>query len=142
MSTAFATPVTGDMSRERFRSEHKVRLVRPDEDGFSLFKLPPGVYGFTYAPTTETPVFERQSFHSFEVHRLPDSSGRLLVYVSAEDLAQLNGREKLFSVTGYPDPWESATHLVAIPFDWILNSLHKPVRQDGNGIPLRLSPDR
>ena len=137
MSAASST-VTQDQARQRFRAEHQVHLVSELDEGSSFAQLPAGVYGFTYAPATETPVFQHHSYHSFEVHRLPDGSGRMIAFCSPEDAAKLRSPGEQ-EITACPEPWESATEPVAIPFDWIQTSLYKPVRRDGNAISLHVS---
>lgn len=132
-----ATTLSQDQARERYRLEHQVRLVSEADDGTGFSHLPGGVYGFTYAPATETPIFQRQSYHSFEVHKLPDGSGRLIAFCTREQAALLSEKSH-FEMTVYPDPWESATEPVCIPFDRIHTSLYKPVRRDGNAIPLSI----
>lgn len=136
-SPAIANPVPSDLNRDRLRAEHRVRCISSEDEGNAFSKLPNGVYGFTYAPATETPLFARHSWHSFEVHKLPDGSGRLLVYCTPEEAARIASGEAL-EITVYPDPWESATQLVAVPLERMMNSLYKPIRYDGNAIPLRL----
>ena len=44
-----------EQQREQLRAEHKLRPVKSEEEGTAITKLPNGVYGFTYAPATETP---------------------------------------------------------------------------------------
>ena len=134
---AAASSLSQDQARERYRLEHQVRLVPPSHEGAGFADLPSGVYGFTYAPATETPIFERHSYHSFEVHKLPDGSGRLIAFCTPQDAAQLTGTGE-FDITVYPDAWENASVPVTIPFDWIFTSLYKPVRRDGNAIPLHI----
>ena len=136
--TATATPVSQDQARERYRSQHQVRLISEADEGSSFAHLPPGVYGFTYAPATETPIFQRHSYHSFEVHKLPDGSGCMIVFCTPEEAAKLKEKGREFEMTVYPDQWENATQPVAIPFDQVYTSLYKPVRRDGNAIPLRI----
>lgn len=135
-----AAVVSPERTREQFRTEHNVRLIRPEEEGDGFNRLPPGVYGFTYAPATETPVFERRSYHSFEVHKLADGAGRLIGCCSSEDAEKLrDARASSFEMILFPESWEQATTLVSIPLDWVAASLYKPVRRDGNGVPLHLS---
>jgi hypothetical protein len=131
--------VSSDQARERFRVEHQVRLVLDAEEGAGFSHLPAGVYGFTYAPATETPLFKRHSYHSFEVHKLPGGAGRLIAFCTPEVAEELKGTGKEIEATLYPDPWEKATVPVAIPFDWIFANLYKPVRRDGNAIDIRIS---
>ena len=125
--------------REQLRSERNLRPVRKDEEGFGVDKLPAGVYGFTYAPATETPLFERHSYHSFEVHKVSDGSAYIVAFVTAEDEERIRARNNEIEVTIYPDPFESATIMVCIPFERVLSNLYKPVRRDGNAVPLTLA---
>jgi hypothetical protein len=138
MNAAAATTLSIGKAREQLRSEHQVRLISPDEEGCGFDRSPNGVYGFTYAPATETPIFHRQSYHSSEVHKRTDGSGFLLVHRTPEDAARLT-RGGVVEVRAYPDPWEKATELVAAPMHGIISSLYKPVREEGNAIPLRIS---
>ena len=138
MSTAaIANPVSRDLTRDRLRVEHQVRSLHSEEEGAAFAVLSAGVYGFTYAPATETPLFSTRAYHSFEVHKLADGSGRLLVYCKPEDAARMAAGE-VVEFMGYPDPWEDATVLVSVPLDRLMNSLYKPVRRDGNAVPLRV----
>jgi hypothetical protein len=138
MNAAAATTLSMGKAREQLRSEHQVRLISPDEEGYGFHRTPNGVYGFTYAPATETPIFNRHSYHSFEVHKCPDGSGFLLVHCTPEDALRLR-KGGVVEVRAYPDRWQEATQLVAVPMDAIVSSLYKPVREDGNAIPLRVS---
>jgi hypothetical protein len=138
MSTAaFANPVLRDLTRDRLRVEHRVRTLQSEEEGAAFDHLPNGVYGFTYAPATETPLFAKPAYHSFEVHKLADGSGRLLVYCTPDDASRIAGGE-VGEMMAYPDAWENATVLVAVPLERVMNSLYKPVRRDGNAVPLRV----
>jgi hypothetical protein len=127
-----------EQQRQTLRSEHKLRAVRSDEEGLGLEKLPGGVYGFTYAPATETPLFARRSYHSFEVHKAVDGSAYLLAYTSGADAEHLKASEEI-DVTVYPDPFENADTMVRVPFGRILSNHHKPVRYDGNALHLKLA---
>lgn len=59
-------------TREAIRESHQVRLIDRADEGEAAHKLPNGIFGFTFAPLTETPVFAKHSHQSFEVHKLPD----------------------------------------------------------------------
>jgi hypothetical protein len=139
MNAAAAKTLSSGKARDQLRSEHQVQLISPDDEGSAFDRIPNGVYGFTYAPGTETPVFRGQSYHSFEVHKRPDGSGFLVAHCTPEDLAALKRGGRTVEITAYPDPWEKATEAVAIPIGAVVSGYYKPVRQDGNGIPLRLS---
>jgi hypothetical protein len=124
---------------QQLRSEYKLRPLTKEEEGLALTKLPNGVYGFSYAPATETPLFARKSYHSFEVHKISDGTGYLIAFVASGDADRLRTRNEEIQITVYPDPHDEATSLVSIPFDRILSSLYKPIRYDANALPLRLT---
>jgi hypothetical protein len=125
---------------EQLRLDRNLRPLRSEEEGTGIHNLPGGVYGFSYAPATETPVFVRNSYHSFEVHKFIDGTSHMLAYVTPDQAEKiLTGREDL-DVTVYPEPFESSTTLVTIPFSRVLSNLYKPARADGNAIPLKLAP--
>jgi hypothetical protein len=128
-----------EQQREQLRAEHKLRPVKSEEEGTAITKLPNGVYGFTYAPATETPLFARKSYHSFEVHKTSDGIAHMLAFVTPADAARIGAHEDDIDVTIYPDPYEAATEMVIIPFDRVLTSLYKPIRHDGNAVPIKLA---
>jgi hypothetical protein len=101
--------------------------------------LPAGVFGFSYAPATETPLFARKSYHSFEVHKRGDGSVHMLAFVTQSEADRLSAHGDDLHVTVYPDSYEQSDTLVSIPFERILTSLYKPVRRDGNAVPLTIA---
>jgi hypothetical protein len=108
-SIAVETP-----DRTMLREAHRVRALRPEEEGTGLFQLPAGVYGFTHSPGAENaPLFSSPTSHSFEVHRLPDSAV-LLAYVDKQAAAILEHAPEDFNVLAHPFPKDEATVLVAI----------------------------
>jgi hypothetical protein len=126
--------------REQLRNEHNLRPLENNEEGTGITKLPAGVYGFTYAPATETPLFARKSYHSFEVHKMKDGKAHIVAFVTPQEAERIRGgHEVQVDVTVYPDPYEEATSMVIIPFDRVLSSLYKPIRYDGNAVPLKLA---
>ena len=125
--------------REQLRSANNLRPLNPKEEGFGVDKLPGGVFGFSYAPATETPLFARRSYHSFEVHKLADGSSYVVGYVSKSDAEQLESGADEVDVTVYPDAFQEATTMVRVPFERIVNNLYKPIRYDGNALPLKLA---
>ena len=124
---------------EQLRTEHNLRALASAEEGLGLGKLPVRVFGFSYAPATETPLFGRKSYHSFEVHKLVDGSTFLLAFVTAADSDRIQSHKEDMDVTVYPDAYEAATTLVRIPFDRIISNHYKPIRYDGNALHLKLS---
>ena len=125
--------------REQLRSQHNLRELRKEEEGTGISKLPNGVYGFTYAPATETPLFARKSYHSFEVHKTTEGGTHIIAFVTAADADRIRAAEDDIDVTIFPDPYEEATTMVTIPFHRVLSSLYKPIRYDGNAVPLKLA---
>jgi hypothetical protein len=128
-----------EQQREQLRSEYKLRALNRDEEGQGIGKLPNGVYGFSHAPATETPLFARKSYHSFEVQKMSDGSAYIVAFVTPGDAERLRGRNEEIDLTIYPDPYEEANTMVSVPFERMLTSLYKPVRADGNAIPLKLA---
>ena len=125
--------------REQLRSQYQLRPVGRQEEGTAVHSLPAGVYGFSYAPATETPLFARKSYHSFEVHKRGDGSVHMLAFVTKSEAERLAAPGDELEVTVYPDPHEQSDTLVSIPFERILTSLYKPVRRDGNAVPLTIA---
>ena len=125
--------------REQLRAQYQLRSVAREEEGTPVRSLPAGVYGFSYAPATETPLFARKSYHSFEVHKRADGSAHMLAFVSKGEAERLAAHGDDIEVTVYPDPYEQSDTLVSIPFERILTSLYKPVRRDGNAVPLTIA---
>jgi hypothetical protein len=131
---------TVQASRERLRAEHDVSLVPVAHEGSSFHKLPNGVYGFTYAPATETPLFQRHSYHSYEVHKTSSGGGYIICFVTSSDAELLRTSVERLNVTVYPDVYDDATVLVSIALDRVLNNNSKALRRDGNPVSLELAP--
>ena len=52
---------------ETLRNERKLRLVTKDEEGFNVYLLPNGVYGFTFAPgLQEVPLADQPRQVTYE----------------------------------------------------------------------------
>lgn len=128
MSTAVAPAA----AREQLRTQGGVALVKPENEGFSLAKQPDGVYGFSYAPLQECPVFGRQTFQVFEVHKRKDGSKWVLGHVTPEEEAAFTAGE-LLEITFYPEPFEKATNLFPLDMAWVMKH-RAPSRIDGNFI--------
>lgn len=124
--------------RQALRDAHRVRPLTVQEEGAGLLQLPPGVYGFTHSPGAENaPLFRAATRHSFEVHRLRDST-ILLAYVDKPAAAVLEHAPEDMQVTAYPFPHGDAPVLVAI--EW--SRLHLVKRYvtpvEGGGIQLQV----
>lgn len=125
-----------DPEIERLRTLNGVRLIDKQQNGTGIARQPNGVYGFTYAPQQESPLFHKKSFHSFEMHKLPDGSVHLLGFVTEEAAAKLSASGEYFDLDLYPDPWESSVKAVSIPSSRILEN-KGPSREPGNALRLR-----
>ena len=136
METATAISLDEEL-RKRIRAENALRGLRTEEEGWGIAKAPSGVFGFTYAPGTETPLFVRRSYHSFEVHKLADGSAQVIGYVTKDEAEALSKRDSL-DIRLYPDPHGDATELVVIAFDRLMNSSFRSTREDGNPLPLQV----
>jgi hypothetical protein len=139
MAAAAIVSLTTNQTRESIRAEHRVRLLTQQEEGRGFSRIPEGVYGFTNAPATETPVFLKQTFQSFEVHKLAGGHGRLLGYCTQDQARAIAGEPDLLEMDLYPEPYETATVLVALPIEWITNGVYKVVRRPGGPVTLRVS---
>ena len=120
------------------RASHRVRLVEAAEEGVAADRQPDGVYGFTYAPhEAAVPLFSKKSWHSFEIHKLPDGALHLVGYVSQPDSAFIQSGEHV-EVTLFPDAWEDSTQLVSVPLTRVVPSKRGPSRDGGNGLKIEL----
>lgn len=106
-----------------------------------MASLPNGVYGFTYSPGMEAPLFSLDKYHSFEIHKLADGSVRIIGYVTAEKLAQLNNSNDVLEMQVFPGPWGNADKMAVIPGEWVVGTPKAP-REDGNPVNFRFVPAR
>jgi len=103
-------------------------------------RLPPGVYGFAYAPgQDEVPVFAGHSYHSFEIHKLTDGVLFLLGFVTPEEAQALEAGQPGAAVTLYPAPWEDSQVLVSVPANRMVAPNKLLRREDGNPFHFTLS---
>lgn len=124
---------------EAFRSANQVTLLEPEGEGTGVVHQPNGVYGFSYAPSQEAPLFRGSLHHAFEVHKLPDGTIQLIGFVTERESEELLVEDKYLDVTLYPEPWETSTKAVCIPRARILRA-KGPARSDGNPLFLELGP--
>lgn len=134
-------PSTPEAARERVRREHGVRVVTPAEEGVAASKLPGGVYGFTNAPLTESPLFASQLYRAFEVHKTVDGECRLIVFATPDDAAGIRSADRPVEAQIYPDPYESATEALAIPFSRLSMKKLVTSREPGNWIAATVYPE-
>lgn len=101
--------------------------------------LPNGVYGFTYAPgQPEVPLFSRQGYHSFEVHKASDGTEYVLGFVTQIEASDLEASQGGAAIRLFPSPWETSQSFVSVPVAGIVSSKRMP-REDGNPFPLTLA---
>jgi len=101
--------------------------------------LPAGVYGFTYAPgQPEVPLFSKNNYHSFEVHKSSDGTEYLLGFVKPAEASDIAASKEGAAIRLFPAPWESSQSFVCVPFSSIVPSKKMP-REDGNPFPFTLA---
>jgi hypothetical protein len=131
-------PIQHEQLREQLRAEYGLRSLSREEEGARLQSLPAGVFGFTYSPATETPLFAGRTYHSFEIHKLSGGGTFLIAFAAPAEAERIRSGEAQIEATVFPDPYEQATELVRISYARIVNNLYKPIRYDGNALPLRI----
>ena len=126
--------------RDEVRARTNLRSLRVEEIGLALARLPEGVYGFTSsAASSEVAVFDKPVFRSFELHKLQDGEVRLLGYMTNADQHVFETGLEPATVDLYPDPYEEASHLVAVPVSRI-DRKRPPLRDFGSPMRLELAP--
>ena len=112
------TPSTLD--QETLRTTHNVRIVSPAEEGTGVNALPGGVYGFTYSPgLSNAPLFVERRFRSYETHKLAGGDVYVIGFADVETAAVLASSSVERTIQVQPEPDESATVLVKIPYSRI-----------------------
>ncbi|HEX8186450.1 MAG TPA: hypothetical protein VF747_16915, partial [Blastocatellia bacterium] len=112
------------------RSRNKVRLVENKEAGLGVAHLPCGVYGFSFSPQQESPLFERKLFRSFEVHKLADGTLHIIGFVTEKEHNRLALSNDHVGVKLYPEPYGEAVKAVSVPLDRAAH-ITGPSRDDG-----------
>jgi hypothetical protein len=127
-----ATSIASTAAVETLRVERSLRVVEKEEEGFNVYDLPHGVYGFTFAPgLREVPLYSKRPYHSFEIHKLANGEIHTIGFVSPALHDALNGKAAVEALI-FPDPWEESTILVSLS-DARLQPAKKAVaRVDGN----------
>jgi hypothetical protein len=126
---------------EQLRSERGLRALTKTEEGSDIYRLPNGVFGFSYAPgLKEVPVYSKQHYHGFEIHRLSNGEVHLIGFVTPEEKAQMAAATLAVQVMIFPEHWKESTELVSVA-DTCLQPAKKSVsRQDGNPFKTLVSP--
>jgi hypothetical protein len=133
-------PAAGPPSQalQDLRARHQVRALQPEEEGAAIAVLPSGVYGFTFAPgQPEVPVFSKNSYHSFEMHKAADGTEYVLGFVTPVEASDIAAGKAGAAIRLFPAPWESAQSLVSVPSSGIVAPKRMP-REDGNPFPFTL----
>ncbi len=125
---------------QTLRALHQVKLVEETDEGGAAEELPNGVYGFTYSPQEQSPVFSKRMFQIFEVHKTLDGEVQIIGFISETDAQKLAAKtEEFISIHLYPEPYESAVKAIGIPKSQILE--HRgPIRENGNPLKLKVEP--
>ncbi|HLG96997.1 MAG TPA: hypothetical protein VKX49_11855 [Bryobacteraceae bacterium] len=130
-------PVSAEV--EALRVTHEVRPLRPEEEGRDAALLPNGVYGFTYAPgQPEVPIFSKQHYHSFEVHKTADGTEYLIGFVTPSEASDLAASKEGASIRLFPSPWQNSQSLVSVRVSVMVASKRMP-REDGNPLPFTIA---
>jgi hypothetical protein len=117
-----------------------LRSLTVDEIGLPVARLPEGVHGFTTsAASSEVAAFDKPVFRSFEVHKLQDGEVRFLGYMTSADQQVFESGLEPATVDLYPDPYEEASNLVAVPVSRI-DRKRPPLRDFGSPMKLELAP--
>lgn len=128
--------VTLSPERQALRARAQVRLVRPEEEGFGIRRLPDGVYGYSSAASSdEIPLFARPIYGAFEVHKLAGGEVAWVGYVTEADFRRFEEGSEPFEMELYPEPWGEATRLVCVPASRV--DRRRPQARE-NGMPMRI----
>ncbi len=128
--------VTLSPERQALRAQAGVRLVRPEEEGLGIRRVPEGVYGFSSsASTDEIPLFSKPVYGAFEVHKLAGGEVAWVGYVQPEDYRRYEAGQEPFALELYPEPYGDATQLVSIPASRV--DRRRPQARE-NGMPMRI----
>ncbi len=130
---------TTQSDREQLRAELRLVPVSKQDEGVSWSKISNGVFGFTYTPAhSDGGIYSKESYLSYEFHKLADGSLQIVAYATDEGAAKLK-QPGSPEVEVYPLPREQYNVLVTIPHARVSSS--KPLdRSDANKLKLSLRP--
>lgn len=121
------------LTAEALRASRSLRALTKEEEGTDVFLLPDGVFGYTYSPgQKEMPIYAKQPYQSFEVHRLKDGSTHLLGFVSADVKTRIDARNGAIEAVLYPAPFTTSTELVSVDVQDLQPAKKAISREDGN----------
>ncbi|MDX2268586.1 MAG: hypothetical protein NW208_10805 [Bryobacter sp.] len=124
---------------EQLRAELRLVPVSKADEGLSWAKISNGVYGYTFTPAdSDGGIYARNSFLSFEFHKLADGKLQFLGYTTPEFAEKLKSQGSP-EIELYPVPVNDFTVLVAVPHARVAS--HKPLnRMDSNRLKVALRP--
>ncbi len=126
--------------RAALRASHQVRILTDSEEGSGVYRLPAGVYGFTYAPLLDNfPLFQTSRLKTFEIHKLADGSIVLVGFVNEQAASELENAADEIRARLFPDAREDAATLVAIPLSRVNRIKEHSTRTTG-GLELNVEP--
>jgi hypothetical protein len=130
--------ISGDI--QTLRAIHQVRLITEKEEGTAIEAMANGVYGFTYSPQEQSPIFSKRMFQIFEVHKTLAGEIQIIGFISDTDAQNLaDKKEEFVSIELYPEPYRDAHKAIGIPKSHILE--HRgPTRENGNALKLKVEP--
>lgn len=131
---------TSEDARVAIRSNHRVRLVQPEEEGSAAADLPRGVYGFTGSAGLAAPLFAARRYRNVEVHHLHDGDVVIVGFVTPAEAGRLRGAPAPIELTIYPDIEGDATAIVAISYSRIAQHRQYSIRNTP-GLVLHVSPE-
>jgi hypothetical protein len=140
MSRVVYSQTASTPEQEQLRTKHQVRVVTDLEEGTGVSALPPGVYGFTYAPAlASAPLFVSRRFRSYEIHKLADGDALLIGFASEAHARALDETPVATEIVLQPEPEEGAECLVLVPYERIAHHRQYAVHTE-HGVKLQVSP--
>jgi hypothetical protein len=128
-----------EQQRESVRTRNQVRLITEGEEGWGIDRLPPGVYGFAYAPGTEsTPLFGTRTYLGYEMHKKPNGEVDLLGFLEAELARAIDSGQQDVEIRLSPEATPEKPVLVPIPTERILRTKEHSHR-DGQGMIMQVA---
>lgn len=127
------TATQADASLEQLRLERRLRPLTKEEEGTDVYKLPDGVFGFTYAPgLKEVPVFSKRHYGGFEVHRVSPGKIHLVGFVTPAEKAQIGSAPQAVQVVIFPASWKDSTEMISVVDSRLQPAKKAVAREDGN----------
>jgi hypothetical protein len=140
MATSSSALASFEAQLETIRREQKLTRITDELEGMPISALPDGVYGFSYSqPADEMPLFSLRHYQSFEWQKRADGTIIVLGFAKPEEVAVLNAKSEPVDFNLYPEPYESATTLVALEGRRIRKA-KAPSRNGGNFMALNTEP--